>query len=582
MKIKTLHTKDGDTINLGKFTVLVGPNNVGKSQTLRDIQAKMNDGATARTTLITELKLEKPASFDKILEGLEVVEDRQNLGLHNIRGIRSNLQSGDQTQVSLENLRTQFDASIDLAFMLGNLAKYRVSFLDASSRLAVARTVPSFNPSEGPPTNLLQGLFANDESIETELRNAFKNAFGMDIKLDYSGMQELTFRVAQEFGVIPDDPRKAFPIMREYNQLDVQGDGFRSFVGVVLSSLLSKDRIILLDEPEAFLHPAQARVLGSWVATHSETTDSQIIIATHNANFLAGILNRKSDADIFRLNRSADRTSYNRVPADATERLVKSPILSSQRVMEAFFYKGVAVCEADSDRVIYQTVAGKEFGNENILFVHAHNKQTIKQVVSLLRDATIPVCAISDIDILNSEDTLLGLLAALSPSGEFSSISNKRQQVANLVSARDEAEVLAEIKAHASEFLEQLKAGSHNLSGARGALDRIYKDTTKWSLLKKQGLEGLPEAEREMAQGLLNELKAIGLFVVPVGELEGWLNVGTIQKNKWMVLALAALGEGKCSVALREFVKEILQSMGEEVVAESPADNDEAVPIVLL
>jgi hypothetical protein len=252
MKITALHTKNDEVIPLGKFTVLVGPNNVGKSQTLRDIQTKMDSGANARTTLITDLDLEKPPTFDDILEGIQVVEDPNNLGQHYLRGLQSNLQSGGNMQANLQSMRQQYDASADMKFLLGTLAKYRVSFLDASSRLAVAQTAASFNPATHPASNLLQGLFASDDRVEGELRNAFKNAFGMDVRLDYSGMQELTLRVAREFGEVPEDPRKAFPIMNLFNKLDSQGDGFRSFVGVVLSLLLSTGRIILLDEPEAF------------------------------------------------------------------------------------------------------------------------------------------------------------------------------------------------------------------------------------------------------------------------------------------------------------------------------------------
>ncbi|MGQ0762634.1 MAG: ATP-dependent nuclease [Acidobacteriota bacterium] len=560
MRITALHAKDGEAIPLGKFTVLVGPNNVGKSQTLRDVQMRMDSGADARTTLITDIDLEKPPAFEGILDGLQVVEDPQRLQMHVVRGIRSNLQSGDVMQVNLENLKRQYDDSPDMRFILGNLARYRVSFLDASSRLAVAQTTGSFNPLEQPPANLLQGLFA-DEPVEIELRNAFKSAFGMDVKLDYSGMTQLTLRVAREFEPVSDDPRKAFPVMNNYNKLDTQGDGFRSFVGVVLSLLLSRGRIILLDEPEAFLHPAQARTLGRWVAVHSEAVDSQIIIATHNAHFLAGILAQKPDASIFRLNRREDHTSYNPVPAEATERLVKSPILSSQRVMEAFFYKGVAVCEADSDRIIYQTVAVKEFGNENVLFVHAHNKQTVREVVGLLRDATIPVCAITDIDILNSSDELKRLLLALKPDKDFAQPLRMREEIARFVMNRDEKEVVDDITSKIAELFDQLCNNEHGLSGVRGALNRIYGESKKWSPVKKRGVSAFPVNQRATVQTLVDDLVADGLFVVPVGSLEGWLELGSERKNRWIVLALEALNANKCSEGLRKFVSDVLASM---------------------
>jgi phosphoribosyl-dephospho-CoA transferase len=244
---------------------------------------------------------------------------------------------------------------------------------------------------------------------------------------------------------------------------------------------------------------------------------------------------------------------------------VKSPILSSQRVMEAFFYKGVAVCEADSDRIIYQTVAVREFGNENVLFVHAHNKQTIREVAGLLRDATIPVCAITDIDILNSSEELTKLLRALKPDKDFTEVLNIRQEIARFVSNRDENEIIADITTRVAELLDQLRANEHGLSGVRGALNRIYGESKKWSAIKKKGISAFPAKSRELVQNLVKDLKSDGLFVVPAGSLEGWLELGTERKNRWIVLALEALSENKCSESLRMFISEVLASMDEGV-----------------
>ena len=56
----------------------------------------------------------------------------------------------------------------------------------------------------------------------------------MEIRLDYTGLRNLCFRVSDEFEEIPSDPRDAREIMSKYRKLDDQGHGFRSFVGVVL------------------------------------------------------------------------------------------------------------------------------------------------------------------------------------------------------------------------------------------------------------------------------------------------------------------------------------------------------------
>lgn len=565
MKIKTLTTKDDHEIDIGKFTVLVGPNNVGKSQTLGDIHFKMAEGVSAKTVLVKDIEFEKPSNFDDLLQGLTVVEDTRHINQHLIRGINANLRSSDQIVVRLDDLKRQFESEPNLNFTLGNISKFRVSYLSASSRLLVAQSADSYNPHTEPPQNLLQGLFGASPDVGDKLSEAFKNAFNMDIVLDYSGMRRLALRVAKNFEHIPEDPRKAYPIISEYDQLDTQGDGFRSFVGVVLSLLLSEGRIVLLDEPEAFLHPAQSKMLGNWIAEHSQRVPGQIIIATHNANFLSGILSSSQEVDIYRLNRTGDFTTYKRITPDATSKLAKSPLLSSQRVLEAIFYKGVVVCEADADRCVYQTVSVREFDDQNILFVHAHNKQVIKDVVRLLKEATIPTCAITDMDIMNSKVDFKNLLEALNDGNVCDSILEMRKKVAMTIEDVSEDDILKKLEENVTDLLEQLKENRHQLSGARGALNRIRGEASKWSGVKKHGIAGILEKDQETAKDLVVKAKEFGLFIVPVGELEGWLNLDTRQKNKWIVLALEDLHQGKCSSELKDFVKIVLNYLDEDV-----------------
>ena len=78
MKITKLITKDNKEIVLGNFTVLVGPNNVGKSQTLGDIHNKMQNGLNTRTTIITKIEFLKPTQYEDLFDGLQVVDDLQH------------------------------------------------------------------------------------------------------------------------------------------------------------------------------------------------------------------------------------------------------------------------------------------------------------------------------------------------------------------------------------------------------------------------------------------------------------------------------------------------------------------------
>ena len=531
MKLTSLRTKNDVDIPIGKFTVLVGPNNVGKSQTLKDIHSKMANGQQTPTTIVDHLVIEKPDTFEELLQGLKVFDDPQHMGQKVVRGIGSNLRSGDEIRINDEHIRKQFAQSDNLDFTFGNISKYRVSYLDASSRLQVAQSVEAHNPHTQAPQNLLQGLFSSEDETENALRTAFAAAFGMDIRLDYSGMTRLCMRVAREFGEIDPDPRKAYSEFEKHVQLDNQGDGFRSFVGVVLSLLLSEGRVVLLDEPEAFLHPAQARQLGNWIATHAGNVPGQIVVATHNASFLSGILASGQEVDIYRINRQEDNTSYTRISPEATLALATSPILSSQRVLEAIFHKGVVVCEADSDRAVYQSVAAKCLSNQDTLFIHAHNKQTIPRVVSLLKNAEIPVCAIIDMDILNSIDELEESIQAFRHEDD-GTIDRLQRSLSEKINEADNSHVLKELSQNLSEFQEQLKADEHSLAGARGALNRIRGEVSAWYDLKLGGLNKLEGEPKEIVEQLIEVSKNFGLFIVPVGELEGWMDLGTKRKNR--------------------------------------------------
>lgn len=382
----------------------------------------------------------------------------------------------------------------------------------------------------------------------------------MDIKLDYSGLTELCFRVAKEFKDVPTDSKKAVKYFESYPILDDQGDGFRSFVGVVLSLLLSESRIVLLDEPEAFLHPAQARKLGLWVANHAHSVPGQVIISTHNSNFISGVLAANKAVDIFRLNRKEDITTFTQISPESTKELVRSPVLSSQRVLDSLFHRGVAVCEADADRIIYSTVANNDFDNQELLFIHAHNKQTVHVVLKLLKSANIPCGAVVDFDILNdlSElERIANSLGIIIEQRECEIVKKINDHIESI----EDSEAIEKLKIDIGELLSQLEDNKHSFSGARGAVNRIRKDFSKWRDAKSEGIQIFPQTLFEEVQDLISSLSFKRIFIVPAGELEGWLDVGTKRKNKWIVPALEFLSKNPAPSELKDFVGTIIENL---------------------
>ncbi len=554
MIINNLITKAGQELSLGKFTILIGPNNVGKSQTLKDIHNVFTQGQLAKTVLVDKLGFSTSNNFEEFLSGLDIKPHPTSVGLDQISGITSKLNTSEILNFQKQNAYTEYENN-GFESLLGNLAKFRVSYLDSESRLIVAKTSPSANLHKVSPQNLLQALYGADDEIEEKLRDAFTQTFSKDIKLDYSALIELMFRVTGKFENVPDNAKHAAKYFENYPILDEQGDGFRSFVGVVLSLLLSHDRVVLLDEPEAFLHPAQARRLGSWIAKHIEGMPGQVLISTHNSNFISGILSANQNVDIYRLNRTADDTIFTKISPKSTESLIKSPVLSSQRVLDALFHKGVVVCEADSDRVFYNTVANNQLSNQEILFIHAHNKQTVHIVLGLLSQANIPCCTIVDVDILNGKEDLNKILTSLGSSELEQKSLNILASLSGSIGNIDDDEAIQTITTSVKEFLSQLQNGEHTFNGARGALNRLRKDATKWGALKSSGTSVLDSELRTKVETLIEKLKSKGVFVVPVGELEGWIDLGEKKKNKWIVPALEHLSENGIPVELNTFVQ---------------------------
>lgn len=563
MKVLSFTTNMGEEVPLGDLTVLVGPNNTGKSQTLDDIHTAVKNKDPSGMTIIDEVNLDFPTEFEQIITGVshEVTDSGRDI----LYGTGSDLQSSErQGNVSFDNLRSDFES--ERYPRLRNLiGKFRVSYLDTSSRLSVANSSEMTNLHKNPPTNLLQSLYTSGKESETKLRLAFQETFEKDIKIDYSGGQ-LALRVGKEVGEfddVPEDPRDLYDFMEEYDMLDEEGDGFRSFVGVILSLLLSEKRIVLLDEPDAFLHPAQSRELGSWIAEHGTEVPTQLVVATHDANFISGLLSGPHEIDIFRLNRTGNYTAFNRLTSEITEQLFSDPLLSSQRVLDSIFHEGVIVCEGDSDRSVYQATATRKLDSPDLLFVHAHNKQKIKEITHILTEASIPVAAITDIDILRDHHDLRYLLESLTTE-DISDLLDIRRELDNEISERDDEEIIRGMIEDVDEFADQLKDGDHDVEGARTALGRLRSGFSEWSEIKENGVEAFPDDYRDDAESLIDELEEIGLFIVRVGELEGWMDLGTSRKSTWVVKALEEIYSGDCDEALVDFISRIDQYLDDE------------------
>ncbi|WP_296246381.1 AAA family ATPase [uncultured Stenotrophomonas sp.] len=562
-RIDSIRPKHGPAIALHQLTVLVGPNNCGKSQTLRDIREFSNTGSLSRLVILEAVQVTLPTATE-LKSAVQIRPHKDAVGHIMVSAVKDDLQSqssfGPQESWFDETFGPAMDSNFRQQEILRALGTCLIAYLGAEARFKLTESTAGFNTRSEAPGNALQSLFAADSAVITELRKAFKTAFGMDIGLDWGAMTRLYLRVAKDFGDIPDSREALDALMADAEELQKQGDGFRSFTGIALAMLAYPKRVILLDEPEAFLHPAQARVLGRWVAKQAALRPAQVVVATHSADFLAGLVGSGEAAKILRLNRGGLTTKFHEVPPAVTSSLIQSPLLSSQPVLDSMFHRGVVICEGDPDRAVYQTVAHRtsEQMGEDFLFIHSNGKDAAHSPAELLRQSGTPVCVITDFDVLNSEAVLERIVEGLTGHGLDEGTRTLRQQVAAAVEAKSEQQSYEELRASVIEWLEQ----SGDLRHARRSLVAAARaGSNKWDKAKKVGLAALPETEQARGHALLALLAGHGLFVVPRGSLESWLPLGVKKGSEWNRRALEQLYEGQCASDLRTFVATALSSL---------------------
>jgi len=296
-------------------------------------------------------------------------------------------------------------------------------------------------------------------------------------------------------------------------QREAASDGFNAYVGMLGALYASDYKAILIDEPEAFLHPALARTLGKQIA--QQARDKQVFIATHSADFVMGAIEAGETVRIIRLQYQAGVGRACLLDKEELRAFMNDPLLRSANVMSGLFAKAVVVTEADTDRAFYQEVntrlvAQKDpRGIDGSVFLNAQNKQTVTRIVKLLRRMGVPAAGIVDLDVLAEGGAVWAsqLAAIATPTAQKTALEAQRTTV-----------------------FEALKAAS--------------TDKEKKNYKTRGGIGLLDAGTQEAAGNLLDTLAAYGLFVVRQGEVEHWLaGLGVAQgKRTWLHAIFDAMG----------------------------------------
>jgi len=375
--------------------VFVGANNAGKSASLKEIALKFRSKATS-SKIIKDIQIGIEGTQELFADYIEKNSIKNNnSGYQSYSGYGYNIGVND-----VQHYVRNFQNGIDALFPI------YANVLNTEQRLTASNPAQNIQLTKESNQHPIHFLQKSDE-MEKKFSDYFNIAFGKDLIVHRNAGTIVPLYVGKKPIPKEGEDRVSEGYLRELEKLALlheQGDGMRSFVGVILNSFVPYFRILFIDEPEAFLHPPQARLLGKMLA--KELSDNkQIFLSTHSEDFLKGLLETNSKRlKILRIERNGDINNISILNSSDIEVVWKDSILRHSNILSGLFHSKVILCESDSDCRLFSAILSsiyEDSGNivPDILFTHCGGKHRMPVVVKALRKLNVPVTVVADFDI---------------------------------------------------------------------------------------------------------------------------------------------------------------------------------------
>jgi hypothetical protein len=210
-----------------------------------------------------------------------------------------------------------------------------------------------------PAGTSFQKLF-RDDVLRSQYSEVVQKSLGSYPVLDPTALGQLRLRLSTSRPPSPEIERGLGKVSVAFHaaaqHIADASDGAKAFSGVLAEIMAGDPQVLLMDEPEAFLHPALAFNLGREIARSLAATDKRMFVLTHSPEFLMGCIQSGVPINVVRLTYRNGSPTARLLPSSDIARLMRNPLLRSTGVISALFYESVVVTEADPDRAFYQEI----------------------------------------------------------------------------------------------------------------------------------------------------------------------------------------------------------------------------------
>lgn len=553
--IKKIKFNDNTEIELSNddIVVFVGANNVGKSRALKDIKNDILE-SSSKKVIVDEIEYQD-TNFEEINmmnyfknnfelgpNGYDIAVDvnyTYNYNEHNFQ----NVKSGDK-----------------------HFYKVLFSFLSTESRLNMTAPISYSFIKDKLSFGIMRKLERDKKSI-TKLNDILFSCFGKKIDIS-EGLWQGAVSKLYKFGTkdeidksVSADTREARCLLEVLENLDDQGDGIRSAVAILASLITTTHSLYLIDEPETFLHPPQARILGRNIVDLSQ--NKQCFISTHNIDLLRGMLEKDyARIKIIKINRTDNVNEFHVLDNDSIKVISNDKNLKYSNILNGLFYNTVVLCENESDCKFYSALLEKIDSDcyQNTLFCAVGGKDQFKIIIPLLNKLKINFLVIADLDLINNRDKLKDLINSIEDN-KYSQISSIHNDFLNMFESGADNQVKKQsvIK---EEILSFITDAPYMSDETASKIRQVLKNISHLKLLKNCGKSCLPAGECvQKYNQIIYFLNESNIFVVECGEIERFITEIDGHGSLWVEEVFKkypTLDEPEYSNA-KEFIKKVFR-----------------------